>query len=58
MWALLTLSYRLKYLFANIREWSRDLQELREASVLERGRSVGHLVAFLFAVTCVHYLLL
>ena len=48
----------MKYLSAGIREWSRDLQELAEAWVLERGRSVGNLVAFLFAVICGHYLLL
>ena len=31
-------------------EWSRDLQEIAETWVLERGRSVGHLVAILLAV--------
>ena len=36
---LLMLSCRLKYLFVGIREWSCDLQELAEASELERGRS-------------------
>ena len=41
-----------------IREWSRDLQELAQAWVLARGKSVGHFVAFLFDATSAHDLLL
>ena len=37
MWALLTVSCRLKYLFVGKREWSRDLQEVAEAWILARG---------------------
>ena len=37
VWALLTVSCRLKYLFVGKREWSRDLQEVAEAWILARG---------------------
>ena len=40
-------------LFVGIRDWSRDLQELAEAWLLERGRSLRHLVAFMFSVSTI-----